>query len=366
MAFHPDALVTRQVATNATTRTNEEETGALWRSSAAKYEQRRWAEQTEKALYQDAAFKRYQASIEKALSKFESVAEWADFISFLTRLLKALQSTTQFHAIPNKLVVAKRLSQCLNPALPSGVHTRALEVYTMIFTTIGVDGLRRDLQVWTPGLLPFFPHAATSVRPLVLDVYERFYLPLQFDLRPMTRALLLSLLSGLEEESSECFDRVVALLDNIAASVGWPFFLQTMWKVVVTSPNVRLCAFNFLARRMPKMEAANAPSLEAIDITLLGSALSHALSDSALLVRRQALDFLIQHMPLHARMFAQLPAKTQLFDAALGTVLGRDISLNRRLFTWLLGSEESDSAQQSYFSEHALPHVARMVIRYAK
>lgn len=362
MAFHPDALVTRQVATNATTRTNEEETGALWRSSAAKYEQRRWAEQTEKALYQDAAFKRYQASIEKALSKFESVAEWADFISFLTRLLKALQSTTQFHAIPNKLVVAKRLSQCLNPALPSGVHTRALEVYTMIFTTIGVDGLRRDLQVWTPGLLPFFPHAATSVRPLVLDVYERFYLPLQFDLRPMTRALLLSLLSGLEEESSECFDRVVALLDNIAASVGWPFFLQTMWKVVVTSPNVRLCAFNFLARRMPKMEAANAPSLEAIDITLLGSALSHALSDSALLVRRQALDFLIQHMPLHARMFAQLPAKTQLFDAALGTVLGRDISLNRRLFTWLLGSEESDSAQQAYFSDHALPHVARMVI----
>ena len=94
---------------------------------------------------------------------------------------------------------------------------------------------RRDLQVWTPGLLPFFPHAATSVRPLVLDIYERFYLPLHTDLRPMTRALLLSLLPGVEEESSEFFDRVITLLDRLAASVQWPFFIRTMWKVMILS-----------------------------------------------------------------------------------------------------------------------------------
>ena len=149
-AFHPDALVTRQMPTNATTGAGEEEAHDLWRSAEAKYEQKRWAEQSEKALYQDVAFKRYQASVDKALAKFENVAEWADFISFLTRLLKALQtSSASYQVIPTKLVVAKRLSQCLNPALPSGVHTRALEVYMYIFTAIGVDGLRRDLQVWT-------------------------------------------------------------------------------------------------------------------------------------------------------------------------------------------------------------------------
>lgn len=361
-AFHPDALVTRQMPTNATTGSGEDEKHDLWRSAEAKYEQKRWAEQSEKALYQDAAFKRYQASVDKALAKFESVAEWADFISFLTRLLKALQtSSANYQAIPSKLVVAKRLSQCLNPALPSGVHTRALEVYMHIFTAIGVDGLRRDLQVWSPGLLPFFPHAATSVRPLVLDIYERFYLPLYTDLRPMTRALLLSLLPGVEEESSEFFDRVITLLDRLAASVRWPFFIRTMWKVIATSPIVRLSAFHYLARRMPKIEEP-----AELDVPLLGCAISHALRDQALLVRRQALDFLVTRVALHSSVFAKVPDKTGLLDAALDTVLRRDISLNRRLFSWLLGSDESEAAQQTYFDTYAKAHVAHMLLRAMK
>lgn len=84
--------------------------------------------------------------------------------------------------IPHKLTVAKRLSQCLNPALPTGVHQRALDLYTHILTTIGVSGpeaedkslaehghaqpenLRRDLPAWSSGLFTFFQYAATSVK----------------------------------------------------------------------------------------------------------------------------------------------------------------------------------------------------------
>jgi len=44
----------------------------------------------------------------------------------------------QFKEIPRKVVVAKRLSQCLNPALPTGVHQRALDVYAHILGIIGV------------------------------------------------------------------------------------------------------------------------------------------------------------------------------------------------------------------------------------
>ena len=85
----------------------------------------------------------------------------------------------QFKEIPRKVVVAKRLSQCLNPALPTGVHQRALDVYAHILGVIGVrllfmkriqlnryqmDGLRRDLFLWTSGLFPFFEYSATSVK----------------------------------------------------------------------------------------------------------------------------------------------------------------------------------------------------------
>lgn len=54
-------------------------------------------------------------------------------------LMQCLQGYPQFPVIPHKLIVAKRLSQCLNPALPTGVHQRALDVYTHILTAIGVS-----------------------------------------------------------------------------------------------------------------------------------------------------------------------------------------------------------------------------------
>lgn len=314
---------------------------------------------TDAALYQDSAFKKHQAQVEKALARFDSVAEWADFISFLGRLLKALQAAPKYNVIPNKLIVAKRLSQCLNPALPSGVHARALEVYTHIFSVIGADGLRRDLPVWTPGLLPFFPHAATSIKPLVLRLYETYYLPLSVDLRPVTRALLLSLLPGLEEESSEFFDRVVTLLDQLSHSVQRPFFLQTIWHVMIMTPSVRLCAFHYLARRMPRLSEPQSPPLESLHVSLLSCAIAQTLRDDTLLVRRQALDFLVQHMSLTSAMYASLtpPQRASLMDAALGTVLRRDISLNRRLYVWLLGASDTHEAQQAYFCEHALDSV---------
>lgn len=70
------------------------------------------------------------------------------------------------------------------------------------------DGLRRDLQIWSSGLFPFFQFAATSVRPALITIYETFYLPLGDDLRPAAKAFLLALLPGLEEETGDFFDRV--------------------------------------------------------------------------------------------------------------------------------------------------------------
>ena len=44
----------------------------------------------------------------------------------------------QYKEIPRKLILSKRLSQCLNPALPTGVHQRALDVYSHILAVLGV------------------------------------------------------------------------------------------------------------------------------------------------------------------------------------------------------------------------------------
>ena len=67
----------------------------------------------------------------------------------------------QFKEIPRKLIVAKRLAQCLNPALPTGVHQRALDVYSHILAVLGVSShsyiRRRRVEI-------FFVTAGRSAR----------------------------------------------------------------------------------------------------------------------------------------------------------------------------------------------------------
>lgn len=42
----------------------------------------------------DPKFKKYTQQVEKCLSSFDNVSEWADFIAFLKQLLKVKQFTT--------------------------------------------------------------------------------------------------------------------------------------------------------------------------------------------------------------------------------------------------------------------------------
>lgn len=91
-------------------------------------------------LRKDKSYRRYATNIERVLSLFDTaLQEWADYISFLGRLLKALQGhPPSVRVVPLKNTVAKRLAQSLNPSLPSGVHQKALEIYEYIFELIGV------------------------------------------------------------------------------------------------------------------------------------------------------------------------------------------------------------------------------------
>ena len=97
----------------------------------------------EEKFKKDKSYRRYAGSVERALGLFDTtLQEWADYISFLSRLLKALQSHPEdIRVIPHKALVAKRLAQCMNPSLPSGVHQKTLDVYTFIFSVLDVSTL---------------------------------------------------------------------------------------------------------------------------------------------------------------------------------------------------------------------------------
>ncbi|KAJ3739812.1 Dopey, N-terminal-domain-containing protein [Lentinula detonsa] len=311
----------------------------------------------QQAFASDPKYKKYTQQVEKCLNSFDNVHEWADCIAFLKQLLKTFQAYMQFKEIPRKLIVAKRLSQCLNPALPTGVHQRALDVYSHILAVLGSEGLKRDLPIWSSGLFPFFEYAATSVKPTLLNLYDTHYLPLQAGLRPVMKSFILALLPGLEEETGEFFEKVISLLDRLSGTVSPSFFFQNIWLVMLTTPSARGTALNFLSRRLPQLHGLeDVTSIVGSDIGLMIRAFAAALEDENLLVRRSALDLLLQSLRVDSSAVkrAQADDRTILMRAAVGVVLRRDLSLNRRLYSWLLGPGEKSEKQIEYLKANAL------------
>ncbi|KAK4186144.1 protein dopey [Podospora australis] len=334
----------------------------------------------------DKHYRKYANGVDRALSLFETaLQEWADYISFLNRLLKALQArSSNITQIPAKATVAKRLSQCLNPSLPSGVHQKALEVYNYVFTVIGKDGLSKDLPLYLPGLASVLSFASLSVRAPFLDLMERHFLEVDpRSLRPAMKSIVLALLPGLEEETSEDFERTLKLVERFKAAIRPPasqaitgvhftgddFFWQCFFLASVTGHSRRTGALAYLSRMLPELggplsseptkatgetttDSESAAKLSKLVTSpepgLLIRCFAAGLVDEQLLIQRGFLDLLVTHLPLHSAVL-QSRAKTGdlelLFRAAVSVTVRRDMSLNRRLWSWLLGPEPAASGE---------------------
>lgn len=323
------------------------------------------------------------------------------------------------------MLVAKRLSQCLNPTLPSGVHQKALEVYNFIFSLIGKDALSRDLYLYLPGLSSTLSFASLSVRSPFLSILETHLLKLEESaLRPAMKAIILSLLPGLEEETSEDFERTLKLLDkfkivvrsksktsDIVEGTGDEYFWQCFFLASITSNNRRAGALAYLVRNLPRLggslrrdplvptngstnsESDPSPDLLADIVTspepgLLLRCFAAGLRDEQILIQRGFLDLLVTHLPIHSSVL-QRRVKPEdlelLLTAATGVVTRRDMSLNRRLWTWLMGPEPSElenenapesptsingdplgapiSSRTRYFEDYGLQPLTRAILK---
>ncbi|XP_029979864.1 protein dopey-2 isoform X2 [Sphaeramia orbicularis] len=297
-------------------------------------------------LQNDYRYRSYAAVIEKALRNFESSTEWADLISSLGKLNKALQSNLRYSLLPRRLIIGKRLAQCLHPALPSGVHLKALETYEVIFKIIGTKWLAKDLFIYSSGLFPLLGHAAMAVKPVLLTLYERYYLPLQRALLPSLQAFITGLLPGLEE-GLEVYDRTDALLLKLSLLVGQQVFYGALWGSMLVSPMVRLPASVFIVTHFDRMVPLNQQRhMLGYDHHLVVKSVCLSLQDSNVLVQRNMLEILLYFFPFAT---CQDPAEASIpmsaedmitvVSAALLTLLRRDMSLNRRLYAWLLGTD---------------------------
>ncbi|XP_065649698.1 protein dopey-1 isoform X2 [Hydra vulgaris] len=334
----------------------------------------------EAKLSSDPKYKQFIAAIDKALKTFEYSSEWADLISCLGKLNKVIQLYSQYAVLPRKLLIGKRLAQCLHPALPSGVHLKALETYNLILSQIGLAGLAQDLFIYTTGLYPLLSQASMSVKPQLLDLYENHFLPLKKLLYPGLSGFLLALFPGIEE-ASEFSSRTIEILSTLCGFVDEEMFFTCLWDCVLHSSQTRLAAMTFVISHVAKHQNKNSLKIMGYDTNLMVNALCAAFDDTNVLTQRITLDFAITYISFNSSPFCKYHI-VKLLTYALGVLLRRDMSLNRRIFQWFLNTdsknategnqsvsvedeEEDKSVTDSYFNLYSkLPLTAAVIVLF--
>ncbi|KAF7233117.1 hypothetical protein EG68_11971 [Paragonimus skrjabini miyazakii] len=296
----------------------------------------------------DSKFKSFTAQIDKSLKGFEYSTEWADLISALGRLIKVIQSNAKTGYVPRSFLIGKRIAQCLHPALPPGVHCKALECYDAIFRTIGLERLALDLPIYGSGLFALLGLSAMTVKPPLFDIFEEHLLPLGTSLHPAFMGLLQGILPGLEQ-GAEFSERGNRMMEMFCAAVGPKFFYTCLWKLLIDVPSVRHFGISFVINRFNKRKSIMEQDfIYGLDRHILLESLCCLFGDSVLLVQRDALDFLQIALPIHLHASSSMTIAdgplsaaelSALCSCALSILLQRDASLNRRLFAWLRGSQ---------------------------
>ena len=184
------------------------------------------------------------------LEAFDRIKEWTDLGNWLQKTAKMLETHPTKYT-PQKKLLAKRLSQCLNDSLPIGIHRTALNIYVIIFEQIKSDRdlLCQDIAIYSFGLFPFFPKASIQVKPEMIEIFRKYYLILEIQIIPMLTGFVSCLLPGLEEQDETLQKQIIELLNDVNGIVGDKFFLSTVWFVLLKNSKNRLACFKILNKK---------------------------------------------------------------------------------------------------------------------
>jgi hypothetical protein len=237
--------------------------------------------------------------------------------------------------------------------------------------------------------------ASLTVRPLFLSLVEGYIVDLEpWAIRPALKAIILALLPGLEEETSDDFEPTLRAINKLRDAAGrletqrtseagasGQYFWQCLFLASITNPSRRLGVLAYLNRFLPKLGISDRrPSttggndvpdippemLAAADSVILPEpgllirCIASGLSDDQLLVQRNFLDLLVTHLPLSSPILQNKIAASDLRTlviAAVGVVTRREMGLNRRLWAWFLGpdspNDNSSMDDRKFSSETA-------------
>lgn len=337
--------------------------------------------------------KRYVSNVERAVQNFDSIEEWADYIAVLSKLQKAISSNpdpVNINWIPYDFQISILLFKCISSSLPSGVHRKTIELYSTIFDILQPKNLSESISLWLPGILPLMSYASINVKSELIDLYDKYICSIDsVTLRSCFKSILLSLFPALDDTTSEFFNPTMDLIDKLKTQLNdFKHFWGCCLLCLITSSDKRVGAMEYLTRKLPsfvvsteninnKDETLAKLSDDAISCLtpnsgLLIRAFCKAITDDNLFVQRGFFDLLLSKLPLHSAIYKYVIAESDkelLISNIIATVLRKDMSLNRRLWNWLLGPDSIDTNTKNhttrleYFQEYSLKYVNNSLLK---
>lgn len=128
-----------------------------------------------------------------------------------------------------------------------------MTLYEIIFQIIPKRDLQRDILLYSHGMFSLLPVAALQVKPVLLTLYESYFLPLGEALNPVLSGFLIGLFSALEE-GADYYDRVIKLLDNLANRIDEFYFYTSVWSSVNLVALARYPAITFVLSHFNKRQ----------------------------------------------------------------------------------------------------------------
>lgn len=296
----------------------------------------------------------------KILPRFNNAKEWSDLMAIIKNLKENLKKypTSNLYKITDKILLAKRLAQSLNPSLPGGLHEITLEVYDMIFENVRTNNgnlLGIDLGLYSSGLFPFFQYATVPNKTLYLNnIIKKHYL----ELTPQELVLCLpgflaSILPGLDDQNENLLKNLKEIFAKARQKVGDNCFYGGLWSVILRTQRLRLVGMKYINDTVPlykTIEENNDLKAEYIFnyypnlSVLVINALTAVIEDENVQVQRLALDYVISRLPINNSILS-VDEKIAVVISALSLLIKNEYSTIRRLLTWLMGTNQDDELE---------------------
>ncbi|CAL4066338.1 unnamed protein product, partial [Meganyctiphanes norvegica] len=257
-----------------------------------------------------------------------------DELDRILKILKIVLPFLRYSFLPKKISILKKNDRCTcrSPLTPIFMKMQGRYELTNITEKLS------QFESHKGGLFPLFGSAAMNVRSALLTVYESHFVPLGARLSPGLNGFLSGILAGLEE-GSDHLHRTSTLLSRVAEGVGQAVFFGCLWECIYGNSSIRLPAISHITQCFnKKLSTEDQLYILGTNIDGMVSALCEAMQDSNVLVQRAALDLTLMALPMHNTQLL-LPDLTRVLSSAIMVLLRRDMSLNRRLYGWLMGSE---------------------------